>query len=116
MPSHVHLCAQGRGVLRLRKNFASRSSCCAQDDTVRTLCLSEVKSKFIRHRLTRVRVIIEPAPRLPPIPPRHHHPLQQRRRREPPFLELVIHHVRNVVSRIEADEIEQRKRTHWIPA
>src|SRR3977135_3421281 len=38
MPFHVHLCAQGQGVLRLRKNFASRSSYCAQDDMVRTLC------------------------------------------------------------------------------
>src|SRR6202158_3799515 len=57
------------------------------------------KLKLIRLWLLRVRVIIKPAPRLPPVPPCHHHPLQQRRRRETPLFVLVIHPVGNVVSR-----------------
>src|SRR5208283_3749802 len=63
--------------------------------------------EFSCYRLLRVRVIIKPFARLSPVPPRHHHPLQQRRRREPALLELVVHHVRDVVGRVEADEIEQ---------
>src|SRR5271165_4084408 len=64
---------------------------------------------FLLLRPLRVRIIIKPAPRLPPVPPRHHHPLQQRRRRKPPLLELVIHHLRNVISRVEPHKIQQRE-------
>src|SRR5882762_5738282 len=70
--------------------------------------------QLIRPRIVGIRIIVEPFARLPPVPPRHHHPLQQRRGSEPPLLKLVIHHVSNVISRIQPNEIEQSERTHGI--
>src|SRR5258705_502918 len=38
---------------------------------------NELLSEFHRPRILRIRIIIKPPSRLPPVPPRQHHPLQQ---------------------------------------
>src|SRR5687768_18596808 len=46
----------------------------------------------------------------------HHHPLEQRRRRVARLAELLEHYFRHVHGRVEADEVEQRERSHGIAA
>src|SRR5271156_5134101 len=72
--------------------------------------------QLIRPRITRIRIIVKPLAGFLPVPPCHHQPLQQRRRGKPPLLELVKHHLRNVISSVQPNKIQQSKRTHGIPA
>src|SRR5262249_13647479 len=67
-------------------------------------------------RVLRVRPIVEALTRLLTIPSGKDEPAQQCRRGEAALLELVEHHMRDVVGGIEADEVEQRERTHGIAA
>ena len=61
-------------------------------------------------------VLIEAFSALPAQFPREHHALEERRRGEHRVLVLVEHDVRDVVRRVEADEIEQRQRPHRVAA
>src|SRR5258708_18302456 len=62
------------------------------------------------------RVIVKALPRFPAMHAREDHALEQRRRRVPGLAVLLEHDLGDVVRRVEADEIEQRERTHWIAA
>src|SRR4051812_24423386 len=68
-----------------------------------------------RHRLLAC-VIVETCAGLAAEAAGQHHFAEQRRRRETLLLVFGVHHVGDVVSRIESDEIEQRERTHRIAA
>src|SRR6266581_6174494 len=73
-------------------------------------------SKFVRLRIIRIGIIVKAFAGFAPVPASHHQPLQQWRRSKAALFEFVVHHVGDVVSRVEADEIEQRERAHGIAA
>src|SRR5258705_12922394 len=62
------------------------------------------------------RVIVKALPRFPAMHAREDHALEQRRRRVPGLAVLLEHDLGDVVRRVEANEIEQRERAHWIAA
>src|ERR1700733_468065 len=72
--------------------------------------------KLHRFRFLRIRIIIKSPPGLPPVPSRQNHPLQQRWRRKSPLAKLFKHNIRDVIRRIQPHEIQQRQRTHRMPA
>src|ERR1700694_6181219 len=92
----------------------SLSTPCFTSETVFPPPKSVAMLQLIRPWIVGIRIIVEPFARLPPVPPGHHQALQQRRGSEPPLLKLVIHHVSNVISRIDPNEIEQSERPHGI--
>src|SRR5438105_10721757 len=59
-------------------------------------------------------IVIEAAPGFPSQIASGHHLAQERGRGEAGLLELVKENVGNIESRIEADVVQQRKRTHRI--
>src|SRR6185369_8624259 len=75
-----------------------------------------VFSKLARHRIIRIGIIVKPFARFTPVPAGHDQSLKQWRRCEPPFFELVIHHMRDVVGGVEPDKVQKRERSHGIPA
>src|SRR6202008_5083518 len=69
-----------------------------------------------RHRLL-AGVVVETGSRLVAAEASgQHHLAGQRRGGEALLLVLLLHHVRDVVSRIEADEVEERERSHRVTA
>src|SRR5260370_1019982 len=74
------------------------------------------KSGGVRRPATRSTRPPFPPPTYSPPPPRPAPSFREGGRRDPPLFELVVHHVRDVVGRVEADEIEQRERSHRIAA
>src|SRR6202047_4451517 len=96
----------------LQGHSLSTPGCTARTGVDRSKSVARLQ--LIRPGLVRIRLIVEPFGRLPPVPPGHHQALQQRRGSEPPLLKLVIHHVSNVISRIKPNEIEQSERPHGI--
>ena len=59
---------------------------------------------------------VEAVARLPAQQPRRHHLLEDRRRRVQPVAALLVHRVEDLVRRVEADQVEQRQRTHGVAA
>src|SRR5579863_174050 len=78
--------------------------------------LVSCSSELHRARLGWVRIIVEAATRLAPVPTGKNHALQQRRRREALLLEFIEHDVGDVIGCVQADEIEKRERPHRIAA
>src|SRR5581483_1053942 len=72
--------------------------------------------QFVRLRIIGVRIVVKALARLSSVPAGHHESLQQWRRGEPSFLELVVHHVGDVISRVQSDKIKERERAHRIAA
>src|SRR5205085_7403824 len=69
-----------------------------------------------RHWILRITPVVEPLAGLLAIPPCQYQPLQQWWRGESPLLEFVMHHMRDVISRVQANKVEQRERSHGISA
>jgi hypothetical protein len=67
---------------------------------------ASISSQLIRFGIVRVRVIVKSLAHLSSVPAGHHQSLQQRRRREAPLFKFLVHHMRDVVGRIETDEIK----------
>ena len=78
--------------------------------------MGEQRSNGALH-LIRVHLVRkEPLPGLSPQTPGEHHPLQERRRRVRWVAKLLEHDVRNVVRRIQTDEVRKLERSHRVSA
>src|SRR6202140_1529823 len=60
--------------------------------------------------------VVEAASRFAAVPAGEDHAFKQRRRGEAALAEFVEHDIRNVIGGVETHEIEQRERTHGMPA
>src|ERR1700730_4010965 len=72
--------------------------------------------KFHGLGFLRIRVVVEAAPGLAASPAGEHHALQQRRAGEAALAEFIEHDVGDVIRSVKSDEIEQRERSHGMPA
>src|SRR5712691_1411113 len=70
------------------------------------------KLQLIRLRIIWIRIVVKPLARLAAVPSGHHQSLQEWRRGEAALFEFVEHYMGDVISRVQADEIEQRERAH----
>src|SRR5215472_16527578 len=73
-------------------------------------------SKFHGFRIGRIGIVIKAATGFSAVPAGEDYALEQRRRGETLFLELVEHDLGDVIGSVQADEIEERERAHWIGA
>src|SRR5687768_7443576 len=59
-------------------------------------------------------VVVESLAALPPVHARQDHALEQRRGSITPLAILGEHDLRDLVCRVQPDEVEKRERTHWM--